>query len=269
MPRGKEIENPLREGLPAKIYLATFSGKNTIGEIASKIYGKEKKSNQSRISDYVGKSRFSHLYKIEKPSIGSEGDRRTTYVLADETAFLEELEENVDLDSDEKELLEDYIDGPFRKAANEEYIKTDYSKPVDAYSEILGLLLSIIGTEMASRKFLPAFKSLGFMKLLEEAEEELPSKFSDERPREMFYNFMGEYFETKNVEEVPATKKEIREPLKEFPDDLLDKLLSNPGLKGAMGTLKYGQYAFEALNEINEFIGTNYSEREEKDEEKN
>ena len=253
MPKGKIIKNPLREGLPSKIYLVAFPRRLTVGEIATEIYGEEKKSNRTRISNIIGNSRFSYLYHIKKPF---KEDRRKTYVLSNVGPFLEELEESVKLTSKEKMLLKNYVSGPFRKAAIEKYLKADYRKPIDAYSELLGLLLLLVGAEIGSRKSGRLFKRLGFEKILSKT----PFSFSED-PRSAFYEVLGEMLKEAGIEDQPTDDKTIYSPLYEFPDNLLQKLLSKASVSGSIQTLKYALGAMRILPWLSEALEKEPSHR--------
>lgn len=211
MPKGKKIPHGSKSlqtpGLHSKIYIATFSEKISVNKIAEKIYGDPSKNQ--KISSIFSDERFNILFDFRKPSL--EEDRRKTYVIGRVEPFLNEIEKKVDLKEKERDKLKKYLDGPFRKATKKKYLDIDYSKEIDAYSELLGLLLAITGIEYTIRT------SVLFG-------DTLPIPDSHKGMKEKFYEiYQNKAPEEFSMSSVPWSDDEIFDPVKDFPDELLEK----------------------------------------------
>lgn len=140
MPR--KITSPIREGLSAKIYLACYSEPKTVYRLAQGW-----KVRSSSIAREVNE-RFPELFEKEKKT---EKGRKKKLIRSKVGPLLQEIEgelgkaskvggNDLKLTVNEREKLKEYLNGPFRESLSPKYIEFDYSRGIDAFSEILSRL---------------------------------------------------------------------------------------------------------------------------------
>lgn len=241
MVRGKNIEDPLKEGQPSKLYLAAWAKPQTGYNLASKIFGtktyyskgvdgskEEKEEVRQPSKPYELAKDYSELF--ERPE--REGKEK---ILSRVEPFLERLEKELEengstLTQAQRETLKEYLDGPFRKALTPDYLNVDYSKPVNSYAELLAQLKVVLSFEHSART---VRRSLGSQKVAGvNLEEEAKKKFREgAKQAEGNYPWGGE----------------VTEDLTKFSEELLEKLISDTRLKGASGTLNQVQQLTNTL----------------------
>lgn len=241
MVRGKKIEDPIKEGQSSKLYLAAWERPLTGYRLASKIFGTktyyEKKVDGSReekeevrrpSKPYQLASDYPELF--ERPEM--DGKKK---ILSRVEPFLERLEKEMEengttLTQPQRETLKEYLDGPFRRALVPDYMNVDYSKPVNAYAELLAQLKVVLSFEHSART---VRRSLGSQKV---AGVNLKEK-AKEKFREGAEQAKGDY----------PWEKEITEDLTGFSEELMEKLISDTRLRGASGTLNKVQQLTNSL----------------------
>lgn len=249
MVKGKKIDDPLREGQVAKIYFAAFQKPETGYMLAKKVFGtetyvrktasgEEKESEKARKSNkpYEIAKRYNELF--DRPE--EEGKNK---IFSKVEPFLKKLEanlkkDNIKLTKEERKQLKEYLDGPFRKATRGKYLKIDYSKEVDAWSELLGLLMAITGIEYSVRL------SVNFSRLL-------PSSDSEKKVKEVMYDtWRNKAPEELGLSPLPLSNDEIFNPVKNFSESLLEKL-DKAELEGSREVLrKHSKLVIGAKNKL-------------------
>ncbi|KXA95805.1 hypothetical protein AKJ65_00625 [candidate division MSBL1 archaeon SCGC-AAA259E19] len=224
----KKIEDPLKEGLISKIYLAAFNEYTTMYDLAQNVLD----VRPHQVSRWVNE-RYPKLFekKVER--------KKKKPIRAKVEPFLKKLEANlkedaVRLTKQEKEQLKEFLNGPFRKATQKKYLDIDWDKDVDAYSELLGLLLSITGVERAIRTSISLLKKSHRAHLQEKMRKQFYDVWQNRAPKEL------------DMGPVPWGDNEIFEPVKEFPDKLFDKL-EKADLGGSREVLKKHNKFYEKL----------------------
>lgn len=195
----KKIENPIREGLVSKIYLNAFQKDKTGYKIADELDVRNHQVTRA-INDFPQLFDRKKIREKKKP-LRSKVDH-----------FLKELEKNIELDQDEKGELKEYLDGSFRKATSKKYLKVDYDGQVDAYSELLGLLVSVLIVERGVRDAKAIYKRDIVKDSVKVSEEELYDAWQNRIPEEF------------ELDPGPWEIDEVLEPVKSFSDDLLEKI---------------------------------------------
>lgn len=200
----KKIENPLCEGLISKVYLAAFPKYKTAYQIAVKEL--DVRSNQ--VTREINKEKYSHLFNRK------EVREKKKPVRSEVEPFIEEMEDRgLTLKVPEEERLRSYLNGPFRKAVDDEYLGVDMvSKSLDAYEIILGQLKLVLSPEYAIRV---AFDKTGLS-----AEGDQDSKDVKESVYDEFRRF-GE----RSGENPLPWKKDIVASLDSFSLELLEKVI--------------------------------------------
>lgn len=139
----KKIENPLREGLISKVYLTAFPEYKTAYQIAVK----ELDVRSSQVTREINREKYSDLF--DRKEVGE----KKKPIRSEVEPFIEEMEDKgLTLKVPEWECLRNYLNGPFRKAVDAEYLGVDMaSKSLDAYEVILGQLKLALSPEYAIR----------------------------------------------------------------------------------------------------------------------
>jgi len=100
----KQIVNPLRAGLPSKIYFLAYSGPKSGYEIASKIYGVEKYPPTSKIYSWIKKMEGKELTKTERGYISE------VHPLLNEIEVTLKKDHGIELSDLEKRILYRVLD---------------------------------------------------------------------------------------------------------------------------------------------------------------
>lgn len=256
MVKGKEIKDPLREGQPAKIYLAAFTKPMTGYGLAKKVFGAE----TYYIEKSTGREEKTRVKQTNRPyEIANENkelferleEEGKNKIFSKVEPFLNKLEKNLNngnngLTESERKQLKEYLEGPFRKAIQEKYLNVNYRREVDAYSEILGILISVLWVESHARHTL---------EFLEIHKEDLPGSVSKEEAKKNIYeSWQDEMPKDLGVAPFPASDDEILNPVKDFSDELLEKLMDTD-LGGSKDVLrKYLRFVNKTLNKINKMF---------------
>lgn len=233
----KKIENPLSEGLISKIYLVAFSEYKTAYQIAKK----ELDVRTGQVTREINREKYSHLFDREV-----EREKKKP-IRSKVEPFLSRLESNLKEDNtkltkNERKQLKQYLNGPFRKAIQKKYLNIDYNKQIDAYSEILGVLLAITSVETAVRFSIKFSDSLDKNISKEELKEELYNAWRNEAPNDLMSS------------PAPWTNDQVFNPVKGFSQGLLNKL-GEADLGGSRDVLRKNLIFFERVqNKIFDLI---------------
>jgi hypothetical protein len=130
----KRITNPIREGLPSKIYLLAFYHPVSGYQIAKRIYDVEKYPPTAKVMEWLKK-----LVKNEIIAKTDEGFLSNIKPLVDEIAITLKEEHNVDLNEFEKYVAERFLDFIRIRIVNHERIKKKgyFKRDVDSARELM------------------------------------------------------------------------------------------------------------------------------------
>lgn len=219
MPR--EITTPIREGLSAKIYLACYPGAKTVYRLAQ-----EWRVRPSSIAREVNE-RFPELFEKKKKT---EKGRKKKLIRSKVGPLLQEIEAELEkvskvggkdlkLTANEREKLKEYLNGPFRESLSPKYIEFDYSRGIDAFSEILSRLKCVFTAVFMPKVINTIQKRLGVSEPISETYRRLL------------------HLDSSTIKS--AFESSIINPVKGFSDRLFWKLDAVP----TFGLVRMGDYA--------------------------
>jgi hypothetical protein len=151
--KGKKIENPIRDGLPAKVYLAAFFKPISGYEIARRIFGTRKVRREGWDKEVTKEIITPNKpYAIVKKYKGifdrikeKEGNREVLKILSKIEPLLDEIDLELEKGSKakltvkEREILNQFIEGKFRKYVAQNF-QVDYGQTIDAFAWLTGHL---------------------------------------------------------------------------------------------------------------------------------
>lgn len=239
----KKITNPLRAGLPSKIYLLAYSGPKSGYEIASKIYGIEKYPPTSKVYSWT-KKMTNELSKTE------EGYTSKVDPLLNEIEAILKNNYKIELSDFEKHILGKVLDSQiFRKWIKEITKGLSFEHDVDAVETIMrpvGSMALIL--DMSSRKFSSKRELPETIQQFDRYWEQLTKRLDGEMVKEgeKIHKQLTKVLKAeKGVKESDLAKFSVRdaERLAVFlvmPDSLLQKLatFSNPVERAIVATLE-------------------------------
>lgn len=208
MPRtsgAKNIENPLKEGMPAKIYLLAYSGKLHAYKIADVLkYGwnppeNKKRANASKVYEYVKKYE-DYFYKDEKNKYIVDGRPRIP-IKTHVDPLIKEIESvaGETFTDETQETLHNFFDDDVIRSYVFSYVKkTDFKKDIDSFGYIMVVLSSIVKSMYFTKKQLerektPAYKIKEIFSQKNRFSHMLRNKEMTEQTEQVLFNILPAY----------------------------------------------------------------------------